>query len=98
MSAIELQNFENQLELLSFTEQLSVMEYLAKLIKRNQKEQTYPFQAVAKKRQFGIAKGKFTYPQDFDEAFYFTGKADGLTFLTHDSLIPYYNEPCVFSV
>ena len=67
MSAIELQNFENQLELLSFTEQLSVMEYLARLIKRNQKEQTYPFQAVAKKRQFGIAKGKFTYPQDFDE-------------------------------
>lgn len=67
MSVMELQNFENQLELLSFAEQLSVMEYLARLIKRNQKEQDYSSKAVTKKRQFGIAKGKFTYPQDFDE-------------------------------
>lgn len=67
MSAMELKNFENQLELLSFAEQISIIEYLARLIKRNQKEQNYSSEATTKKRQFGIAKGKFTYPQDFDE-------------------------------
>ncbi len=67
MSAMELKNFENQLELLSFSEQLSIMEYLAKLMQRNQKSQEMHLQVRPKKRQFGSAKGKFIYPHDFDE-------------------------------
>ena len=67
MSAMELKNFENQLELLTFAEQLSVMEYLAKLLQRNQNAQETPLKVRSKKRQFGSAKGKFIYPQDFDE-------------------------------
>ncbi len=38
MSAKELRNFENQLELLSYTEQLAILEFLAKLLQRQQKE------------------------------------------------------------
>lgn len=38
MSAKELRNFKNQLDLLSFSEQLSVMEYLVKLLKRRQEQ------------------------------------------------------------
>ena len=34
----------------------------------------------------------------FDRLLVSQAKADGLTFLTHDSLIPYYNEPCVMPV
>ena len=34
----------------------------------------------------------------FDRLLLSQAKADGLTFLTHDTLIPYYNEPCVMSV
>lgn len=34
----------------------------------------------------------------FDRLLLSQAKADGLTFLTHDTLIPYYNEPCVLSV
>ncbi|MBP5452571.1 MAG: type II toxin-antitoxin system VapC family toxin [Treponema sp.] len=34
----------------------------------------------------------------FDRLLISQAKADGLAFLTHDSLIPYYNEPCVLSV
>ena len=67
MSAKELKNFENQLELLSFTEQLAIMEFLAKLMQRNQASQKQTTEALPKKRQFGSAKGKFIYPTDFDE-------------------------------
>ena len=67
MSAAELKNFEKQLELLSLTDQLSVMEFLAKLMLRTQKKQEQQSQSVPKKRQFGSAKGKFIYPMDFDE-------------------------------
>ncbi len=67
MSATELKNFENQLELLSFSEQLSIMEFLAKLMQRTQKAQVQTTSVSNKKRQFGSAKGKFIYPQDFDE-------------------------------
>ena len=67
MSAKELKNFENQLELLSFTEQLAIMEFLAKLMQRNQASQKQTAEALPKKRQFGSAKGKFIYPTDFDE-------------------------------
>ncbi len=67
MSAMELKNFENQLELLSFAEQLSIMEYLAKLLQRNQNNQEASGKASSKKRQYGSAKGKFIYPHDFDE-------------------------------
>ncbi|WP_294429686.1 hypothetical protein [uncultured Treponema sp.] len=38
MSAMELRNFESQLDLLSYAEQLAVMEYLIKLMKRRQEE------------------------------------------------------------
>ena len=38
MSAKELRNFENQLELLSYAEQLAILEFLAKLLQRKQKE------------------------------------------------------------
>lgn len=34
----------------------------------------------------------------FDRLLLAQAKTDGLTFLTHDTLIPYYNEPCVLSV
>ena len=34
----------------------------------------------------------------FDRLLLSQAKADGLTFLTHDTLIPFYNEPCVLSV
>ena len=37
MSAKELRNFENQLELLSYAEQLAILEFLAKLLQRQQK-------------------------------------------------------------
>lgn len=67
MSAKELKNFENQLELLSFTEQLAIMEFLAKLMQRTQTNQKQTVETLPKKRQFGSAKGKFIYPTDFDE-------------------------------
>ena len=38
MSAMELRNFESQLDLLSYAEQIAIMEYLVKLMKRRQKE------------------------------------------------------------
>ena len=34
----------------------------------------------------------------FDRLLLAQAKAQGMLFLTHDALIPYYNEPCVFSV
>lgn len=37
MSAQELRNFERQLELLSYTEQLAIIEFLAKLLQKQQK-------------------------------------------------------------
>ena len=67
MSAQEMKNFEAQLALLSFAEQLSLMESLAKLMQRTQNTQKQPPLVQAKKRQFGSAKGKFVYPLDFDE-------------------------------
>ena len=67
MSANELKNFESQLELLSFAEQLTIMEYLARLLQRNQNAQTQKEKPQIKKRCFGSAKGKFIYPEDFDE-------------------------------
>ena len=67
MSAKELKDFKSQLAMLSFTEQLSLMEFLAKLMNRTQKTQTQSASLPNKKRQFGSAKGKFVYPTDFDE-------------------------------
>lgn len=34
----------------------------------------------------------------FDRLLLAQAKADSLQFVTHDSLIPYYNEPCIVSV
>lgn len=67
MSAKELKNFESQLELLSFADQLAIMEFLAKLLQRNQNSQKKNEKPQVKKRRFGSAKGKFIYPEDFDE-------------------------------
>jgi len=67
MSAMKLKNFENQINLLSFAEQLSLMEYLAKLLQRKQPTQETKTSTTLKKRQFGSAKGKFLYPENFDE-------------------------------
>lgn len=36
MSAVELRNFESQLDVLSFAEQLAVVEYLVKQMKKKQ--------------------------------------------------------------
>ena len=47
------------------SEQLSIMEFLAKLMQRNHKIQQQTENAFNKKRQFGSAKGKFVYPIDF---------------------------------
>ena len=38
MSAVELRNFESQLDLLSYAEQLAIMEYLVRLMKRRHEE------------------------------------------------------------
>ena len=38
MSAQELRNFERQLELLSYTEQLAIIAFLAKLLQKQQKD------------------------------------------------------------
>ena len=64
---MELRNFESQLELLSFAEQLSIMEFLARIMQRSQNARQAALQGSSKKRKFGSAKGKFIYPQNFDE-------------------------------
>ncbi len=38
MSAMELRNFENQLAMLSYAEQLAIIEYLVKLMQHQQEE------------------------------------------------------------
>ena len=50
MSDPELKAFENQLSFLSYTEQLSVMEFLIKLMKKNQQK------ASSSKTQSGADK------------------------------------------
>ena len=67
MSAMELRNFEKQLEILSFSEQLAIMEYLARLIQKSHLAKESIQSDSSTKRQFGREKGKFLYPQDFDE-------------------------------
>ena len=67
MSSIELKDFKKQLEHLSFSEQLSIMEFLAKIMKNSQEKSEKNKIVFQKKRQFGSAKGKFVYPVDFDE-------------------------------
>ena len=34
----------------------------------------------------------------FDRLLISQAKSDGITFITHDTLIPYYNEPCVLQI
>ena len=43
------------------------MESLAKLLQHNPKVQETKAHVLPKKRQFGSTKGKFNYPQNFDE-------------------------------
>lgn len=42
MSSAELRNFENQLELLSYTEQLAIIEYLVKLLQKQKDNDSAP--------------------------------------------------------
>ena len=43
------------------------MNYLAKLLQHSPRVQETKAHVLPKKRQFGSAKGKFHYPQNFDE-------------------------------
>ena len=57
MSAQEMKNFEAQLALLSFAEQLSLMESLAKLMQRTQNTQKQPPACASKKTPVRERKG-----------------------------------------
>lgn len=66
MSAVEMKTFENQLEGLSFSEQLYVMEYLLKLMRvRQQNEVTYKKNALAKD-VLGEIQGLFAKDKGWD--------------------------------
>jgi hypothetical protein len=67
MSTAELRNLESQLELLSFAEKISVIGFLARLVQNTQEMQIQTTKVRSIKRRFGSAKGKFSYPMDFDE-------------------------------
>ena len=43
-------------------------------------------------------KAPQTHKDPFDRILICQAKAESMLLMTHDSLIPYYNEPCVLSV
>ena len=59
MSAVEMKTFENQLEGLSFAEQLYVMEYLLKLMRLRQQNETTSEKSVSAKAVLGKIQGMF---------------------------------------
>lgn len=66
MSAVEMKTLENQLEGLSFSEQLYVMEYLLKLMRvRQQNEVTYKKNTLAKD-VLGEIQGLFAKDKGWD--------------------------------
>ena len=59
MSALEMKTFENQLEGLSFAEQLYVMEYLLKLMRLRQQNEATTEKNVSAKAVLGKIQGMF---------------------------------------
>ena len=59
MSAIEMKTFENQLEGLSFAEQLYVMEYLLKLMRMRQQNEMVNEEKASAKVVLGKIQGIF---------------------------------------
>ena len=59
MSAVEMKTFENQLEGLSFAEQLYVMEYLLKLMRLRQQKETANEKNVSAKAILGEIQSMF---------------------------------------
>ena len=59
MSAVEMKAFENQLEDLSFSEQLYVMEYLLKLIRLRQQKESANEKSASPKAVLGKIQDMF---------------------------------------
>lgn len=59
MSAVEMRMFENQLEGLSYAEQLYVMEYLLKLMKLRQQSETVKEKSMSAKSVLSEIQGMF---------------------------------------
>ena len=59
MSAVEMKTFENQLEGLSFAEQLYVMEYLLKLMRLRQQNESANEKNASAKTILGKIQGVF---------------------------------------
>lgn len=59
MSALEMKTFENQLEGLSFAEQLYVMEYLLKLMRMRQQNEMAKEENASAKVVLGKIQGMF---------------------------------------
>ena len=59
MSAVEMKAFENQLEDLSFSEQLYVMEYLFKLIRLRQQKESANEKSASPKAVLGKIQDMF---------------------------------------
>jgi len=59
MSALEMKTFENQLEGLSFAEQLYVMEYLLKLMRLKQQNETANEKGISAKAVLGKIQDMF---------------------------------------
>lgn len=60
MSALEMKTFENQLEGLSFAEQLYVMEYLLKLMRLRQQSENAEDKTDSAKTVLGKIQGLFS--------------------------------------
>ncbi|MBQ3824929.1 MAG: hypothetical protein II811_02205 [Spirochaetaceae bacterium] len=57
-----LMNLEEQISLISLSEQITLMAYLANVIKLNSAK----LQEQKKSNRVGVAKGKFVVPDDID--------------------------------
>lgn len=60
MSAVEMKAFENQLEGLSYAEQLYIMEYLLKLMRLRQQNETANDKSASAKVVLGKIQSMFT--------------------------------------
>lgn len=60
---------------------------------------TRPEHAIAvESLKYDFEAAKEVHRDPFDRLLIAQAKVDGLRFITHDHLIPYYNEPCVVKV
>lgn len=66
MSAVEMKTFENQLEGLSFAEQIYVMEYLLKLMRLRQQNESTTEKSVSAKAVLGKIQGMFAEDKGWD--------------------------------